>query len=119
LDAEGRAIDFATVFEAANRAGHVPADFNEKVARRTLQMMLHNAGLKQTFRSGLFEGDILLFFATKKEGEHSLPDTWRPHVTGNIEVYNIDCKHFEMTDPGPMQEIGAVLERKLKMANER
>jgi len=119
LDAEGRTVDFATVFEAASRAGHVPADFNEKVARRTLQMMLHNAGLKQTFRSGRFDGDILLFFATKKEGEHSLPDTWRPHVTGKIEVHTIDCKHFEMTDPGPMREIGAVLEQRLKLANER
>jgi pristinamycin I synthase-3/4 len=82
-------------------------------------MMLHNAGLKQTFRSGRFDGDILLFYAAKKEGEHSLPDTWRPHVTGNIEVHTIDCKHFEMTDAEPMREIGAILERRLKLATER
>ena len=116
---EGRPLDFATVYEAAKQAGHVPADFNERIARRTMQMMLHNAGLKQGFRSSRLDGDVLFFYATKKEGRHSLPEAWKPYVTGRIEVHNVDCKHFEMTDPGPVREIGRILEQHLRKLNHR
>ena len=111
---EGKRVDFAAVYDVANRAGHIPADFNEKIARKTLQMMLHNAALKQKFRSGCFDGDLLFFYADQKEGRHSLPETWKPHITGNIEVHTVHCKHFEMTDRGPIREIGRILDEHLK-----
>jgi thioesterase domain-containing protein len=59
---------------------------------------------------------MLFFYADKKDGRHSLPDTWKPHVTGSIEVHTIHCKHFEMIDPGPIKEIGRILEDRLRTA---
>jgi thioesterase domain-containing protein/acyl carrier protein len=113
---EGRPVDFAAVYEVASHTGHIPADFNEKIARKTLRMMLHNAALKQSFRSGYFDGDLLFFYAGRKEGLALQPETWQSHISGSIDVHSVDCKHFEMTDPGPIREIGRILEERLKRA---
>jgi thioesterase domain-containing protein len=41
------------------------------------------------------------------------PDEWKPFVKGEIEMYDIDCDHETMDDPGALAEIGSVLARKL------
>jgi thioesterase domain-containing protein len=107
-------VDFNILFDAANRAGHIPPDFDQKVARRTLQMMKHNAILEREFRARPFDGDILFFFAARKTGEYRRPEAWKPFVTGNIEVHTIDCRHGEMTEPVPLKEIGRILEQHLR-----
>ncbi|KAK3817436.1 MAG: Non-ribosomal peptide synthetase module [Benniella sp.] len=41
------------------------------------------------------------------------PDVWRPHVMGEIDVFDIDCEHNYMDQPAPMAEIGGVLAQRL------
>jgi hypothetical protein len=41
------------------------------------------------------------------------PDAWKPHVMGEIEVFDIDCVHLDMDQPGPLAKIGGVLAQKL------
>jgi amino acid adenylation domain-containing protein len=108
-----RPVDFAMLFQAADRAGHIPADFNQHIAKRTLQMMKHNAALGRSFRPGRFDGDIQFFFADQKKGEYSLPEAWQPFITGRIYTHVIHCKHSEMTEPVPLKEIGRILDRHL------
>ena len=107
-------VDFAVLFHAADRAGMIPADFNQKIAKRTFEMLQHNATLERNFRPSQFDGDVLFFFAARKKGDHRLPAAWQPFITGNLEVHSIDCKHGEMAEPGPLKEIGSILERKLQ-----
>jgi amino acid adenylation domain-containing protein len=107
-------VDFATLFHAADRAGHIPADFDQNIAKRTLQMMHHNADLERKFRPTTFDGNMLFFFAARKKGNYRLPEAWQPFITGSIEVHTIDCKHGQMTEPGPLKEIGRILERSLQ-----
>jgi thioesterase domain-containing protein/acyl carrier protein len=111
---EGKPLDFAAVYQAASRAGHIPADFDERIARRNMEMLLHNARLEKRFRAGHYEGDMLFFFADKKEEEHRLPSAWKPYVSGKIEVHTVHCKHYEMTEPAPLKAIGSILEQRLK-----
>jgi len=80
-------------------------------------MLLHNARLEQKFRAGRFEGDILFFFADRKEGEHRLPNAWHSYISGEIEVHTVHCKHYEMTEPAPLKIIGKVLNKKLRDVN--
>jgi amino acid adenylation domain-containing protein len=112
-DLEGKPLDFSTVYAAAKRAGHIPADFDERIARRNMEMLLHNALLEQEFRAGRFEGDILFFFAEMKEGEYRLPGSWQSYITGTIEVHTVRCKHYEMTEPAPLKTIGKILNQRL------
>lgn len=112
-----RKVDFAALFQAADRAGFVPVDFDQNMAKRTLMMMRHNAALGQKFRPGRFDGNLLFFFATEKKEKHQRPEAWQPFITGAIEVHNIHCKHGQMADPGPLKEVGRILERHLQMQN--
>ncbi|KAF9350088.1 hypothetical protein BGX34_001421, partial [Mortierella sp. NVP85] len=41
------------------------------------------------------------------------PDAWKPHVMGEIEVFDLDCVHLDMDQPGPLAKIGGVLAQKL------
>ncbi|KAK3805040.1 MAG: syringopeptin synthetase b [Benniella sp.] len=41
------------------------------------------------------------------------PDVWRPHVMGEIDVFDIDCDHNTMDQPVPLAEIGSVLSQRL------
>jgi len=107
-------LDFTAVYLAAKRAGQIPADFDERIARRNMQMLLHNSILEQKFRAGHYDGDILFFFADVKEGEYRLPSAWQPYISGKLETHTVHCKHYEMTEPAPIKMIGKILNQKLR-----
>ena len=107
-------LNFTAVYLAAKRAGQIPVDFDERIARRNMEMLLHNSILEQKFRAGHFDGDILLFFADVKEGEHRLPSAWQPYISGKLEIHTVHCKHYEMTEPAPLKAIGKILNHKLR-----
>jgi len=107
-------LDFTAVYLAAKRAGQIPADFDERIARRNMQMLLHNSILEQKFRAGYYDGDILFFFADVKEGEYRLPSGWQPYISGKLETHTVHCKHYEMTEPAPIKMIGKILNQKLR-----
>ena len=106
-------LNFDTVYEAARRIGEIPADFDERIARRNMEMLLHNSVLEQKFRAGHYDGDILFFFADMKEGEHRLPSAWEPYISGTMEIHTVHCKHHEMTEPAPLRLIGKILNQRL------
>jgi thioesterase domain-containing protein len=107
-------LDFTAVYLAAKRAGQVPADFDERIARRNMEMLLHNSILEQKFRASHYDGDILFFFADVKEGEYRLPNAWQPYISGKLEAHTVHCKHYEMTEPAPLKTIGKTLNQKLR-----
>jgi thioesterase domain-containing protein len=107
-------LNFTAIYLAAKRAGQIPADFDERIARRNMEMLLHNSILEQRFRVSHYDGDILFFFADVKDGEHRLPSAWQPYITGNLEVHTVHCKHYEMTEPAPLKVIGKILDQRLR-----
>jgi thioesterase domain-containing protein/acyl carrier protein len=107
-------LDFTAVYMAAKRAGQIPADFDERIARRNMEMLLHNSILEQKFRAGHYDGDILFFFADVKEGQYRLPSAWQPYISGKLETHTVHCKHYEMTEPAPIKTIGKILNQKLR-----
>jgi thioesterase domain-containing protein/acyl carrier protein len=107
-------LDFTAVYLAAKRAGQIPTDFDERIARRNMEMLLHNSILEQKFRAGHYDGDILFFFADVKDGEYRLPSAWQPYISGKLETHTVHCKHYEMTEPAPIKMIGKILNQKLR-----
>ena len=106
--------DFATAFAAAQSAGLIPPDMDEKVTRRMAQMMSHNSFLERAHRSAQFQGDILFFEATDNSRRSISPQSWAPYASGKIEVHQVACRHHEMMDPIPSRKIGAVLQQHLQ-----
>ena len=107
-------LDFTSVYLAAKRAGQIPTDFDERIARRNMEMLLHNSILEQKFRASHYDGDILFFFADIKEGEYRLPSAWEPYINGKLEIHTVHCKHYEMTEPAPIRMIGRILNQKFR-----
>ncbi|GAA2213769.1 non-ribosomal peptide synthetase DhbF [Nonomuraea monospora] len=62
-----------------------------------------------------YDGDVLFFRATVDTVDDTLTaDAWRPHVTGAIEAHDVACSHKDMTQPGPIAEIGAIVAARLQ-----
>jgi hypothetical protein len=41
-----------------------------------------------------------------RDAESSTPEAWRPYITGNIDIIDVDCSHEDMLLPGPSDIIG-------------
>lgn len=111
---KGKRLDFKTVYEEAKKAGEIPPDFDERIARRNMEMLLHNSRLERKFRADKYKGDILFFFADKKDAGHRLPSAWNAYVSGKIDIHSVHCKHYEMTEPAPLKTIGKILNERLR-----
>ncbi|MEV4114806.1 amino acid adenylation domain-containing protein [Nonomuraea sp. NPDC049695] len=63
----------------------------------------------------VYDGDVLFFRATVDTVDDTLTaDAWRPHVTGAIDNHDVACSHKDMTQPGPIAEIGAIVAARLE-----
>ncbi|MFD0475766.1 thioesterase domain-containing protein [Nonomuraea thailandensis] len=59
-----------------------------------------------------YDGDLLFFRAAIGDGPAA--DAWRPHVTGAVETHDVACGHRDMTQPGPIADIGAIVAARLR-----
>ncbi|MEV0390224.1 amino acid adenylation domain-containing protein [Nonomuraea sp. NPDC050643] len=62
-----------------------------------------------------YDGDMLFFRATAGTIDGTpAADAWRPHVSGAIETHDVACGHKDMTRPGPIADIGAIVAARLR-----
>ncbi|GAA4240025.1 hypothetical protein GCM10022254_63190 [Actinomadura meridiana] len=71
------------------------------------------SNLRGEHTSGTFDGTMLLFSATADRLGPPASDLWKPHVTGDVEVHEIDCSHGTMTQPRPLAAIARIVARRL------
>ena len=95
--------------------GHDPAasdsplaGIGEDVLERLATVFVDNHNLGARFASGVFHGDMLFFVATDRP-RPPRSDAWDLHVTGKVEVHDVDCAHGRMTQPRPLAVIGEVV----------
>ncbi|WP_411107760.1 amino acid adenylation domain-containing protein [Streptomyces sp. cmx-4-9] len=64
---------------------------------------------------GVYQGSVLYFFAAVDRGEMP-PDvaSWEPYVAQPLDIVRMDCNHGQMTQPGPIGEVGRVLTARLR-----
>ncbi|MBB3108623.1 nonribosomal peptide synthetase DhbF [Paenibacillus phyllosphaerae] len=62
-----------------------------------------------------YKGDLLFFRSTIIPDWFAPidPKTWTPYIDGELEQYDIACRHKDMCQPGPLAEIGERLAIKL------
>ncbi|GAA0258953.1 non-ribosomal peptide synthetase [Saccharothrix mutabilis subsp. mutabilis] len=74
------------------------------------EVFADNLTLTATGTTARFDGDVLFFTATADKTDDSpVPADWRAHVTGDVHAHRVDCRHGDLTRPGPLAEVGAVL----------
>ncbi|ADG80271.1 Amino acid adenylation domain protein OS=Tsukamurella paurometabola (strain ATCC 8368 / DSM/ CCUG 35730 / CIP 100753 / JCM 10117 / KCTC 9821 / NBRC 16120/ NCIMB 702349 / NCTC 13040) OX=521096 GN=Tpau_3693 PE=4 SV=1 [Tsukamurella paurometabola] len=65
------------------------------------------------------DGDLLFFTAARNPATSATYPLWEPYFTGTIVNHDVDCEHKDMTQPGPITEIGRALNSALLRAEER
>ncbi|KAF9945950.1 hypothetical protein BGZ72_000834, partial [Mortierella alpina] len=76
----------------------------------------NNSRLCSLERPSIFNGDLIIFRAMVEEDIAApmiMHDDWKPYVRGDIELFDIDCKHQHMNRPEVAAEIAHVLSQKL------
>jgi amino acid adenylation domain-containing protein len=64
--------------------------------------------------TGVFDGDMVVFYTTQNETSWDLSLQWRPYVTGEITKYPVDCEHLEMLSPESIIMYGKQLKLSLE-----
>ncbi|MCC9024348.1 amino acid adenylation domain-containing protein [Bacillus nakamurai] len=108
-------LDFDSALEILRREGSALASLDESVMMNLKDTYVNSVGLLGKYTPQPFHGDVLFFRSTviPEWFDPIEPDTWKPYITGEIERYDLDCRHKDLCQPGPLAEIGAILAKKL------
>jgi nonribosomal peptide synthetase DhbF len=99
--------------ELLRRKGDILSNLEDRHLSAMLEIQKNNGHLAATFVPKRFDGDLLIIAATQDKREPPT-DAWRPYVRGQIRVHQVACRHEQMTEPGPLAEIGQVLAAELE-----
>ncbi|MEV6602106.1 alpha/beta fold hydrolase [Actinoplanes sp. NPDC051346] len=77
---------------------------------RVLDLMLSNVqAMLLDEEPDRYSGDVLLVAALRDRQPWMTPESWKSRVDGSIQVVEVDCRHHELIDPGPVAEVCAAL----------
>ncbi|MFB9902779.1 amino acid adenylation domain-containing protein [Allokutzneria oryzae] len=109
-DLRGEPLQLSTVVDVLSREGSPLANLDGPAHAALTEVYLNTNLLVRAFDHDRFGGDVTFFRATVDTIDDTLtPDSWTPHVAGRIVNHDIACSHKDMTQPGPIAEIGAIL----------
>ena len=95
------------------RKRHLPTTVSKCEIAAMMKAYKHNIILASKFVPRCFDGDLLLFIASRNATEPRR-NIWTTHAKRRIRSYEIACEHANMLDPGPLGEIASLLALELK-----
>ncbi|MFJ6695101.1 amino acid adenylation domain-containing protein [Streptomyces sp. NPDC091272] len=102
------------VLATLHREGSALAGLPDRTLSAVVDIVVNNARLMRAHTHRRFDGEVLFFTAAAPREESWLtPNAWAPY-TGGLENHELDCLHPELTQPGPLDEVCAVLAARLK-----
>ncbi|MFF7768766.1 alpha/beta fold hydrolase, partial [Streptomyces massasporeus] len=106
--------DITRLLELIRTESSVLANLETEQVRGLVDIVINNIHLMDAYDPEMFDGDVLFFTATEGKVEDWMSyEAWVPYVKGQVENHLIACEHTEMTEPGPLREIGTVVSRAL------
>ncbi|KAG0223092.1 hypothetical protein BGW42_006104 [Actinomortierella wolfii] len=101
----------------ARSKGKESSEDEKSFIEMVVDIAQNNVRLRNDFKPSVFGGNLTFFRATVPSTQGSLvdPESWRPFVRGEINVYDITCKHVEMDTPDHIAAIGKVIAQKLEI----
>ncbi|WP_280469686.1 non-ribosomal peptide synthetase, partial [Nocardia brasiliensis] len=106
---------------AADRFGEqLESPVIQRLVAQATKVLINNSTLLDGFTSPCFDGDLTVFAAAIDEAGNRTADAateferaWRPHVSGRIEVREVDCAHGDFDRPENMHRVGRMLDELL------
>ncbi|MFI6041103.1 amino acid adenylation domain-containing protein [Nocardia sp. NPDC051321] len=106
---EGRSLNRRQVVDILRGEGSALAGITEVTPRAMIDNFANAVVLESEPRQVRVDGDLLFFTASRNPATKATYDLWQPYFAGGIENHDIDCEHKDMTQPGPIAEIGRIL----------
>ncbi|POM23713.1 Dimodular nonribosomal peptide synthase [Actinomadura rubteroloni] len=120
MTGEDGPLDRDRVMAILRAEGSALANLREFTPAAMIDNFATSARLEKDAAFGRFDGDLLFFTAALNPAElgkgtaSPTCDLWRPYIGGTIADHSIACEHKDMTQPGPIAEIGAVVDAALR-----
>jgi nonribosomal peptide synthetase DhbF len=112
-------LDFANVLSVLRGEGSPLANLDQDTIMRLKQIYLNTNQIVRAFDHRVYRGDLLFFRATVETADENLTAaTWQPYIDGQIINHEIACSHKDITQPGPLAEIGASIAASLQAIQE-
>lgn len=113
---DGKPLDMANAIEILRRDGSALASLEEETILNLKETYVNSVGLLGKYVPKQFHGNLVFFRSTiiPEWFDPISPDTWLSYIDGEIEQYDIDCRHKDLCQPGPLTEIGQVLANRLQ-----
>lgn len=108
-------LDLASAIEILRQDGSALASLDEETILNLKETYVNSVKILKEYSPKAFTGDILFFRSTiiPEWFEPIYPESWKPYIHGEIEQYDIDCRHKDMCQPAPLAEIGRILAKKM------
>ncbi|AJS59351.1 amino acid adenylation domain-containing protein [Paenibacillus sp. IHBB 10380] len=108
-------LDMNSAIEILRSDGSALASLEESTILNLKETYVNSVRILGSFVPKRYHGDLLFFRSTVIPDwfDPIAPETWNPYIDGQIEQYDIDCRHKDLCQPEPLAEIGRVLVAKL------
>ncbi|NQX71712.1 amino acid adenylation domain-containing protein [Paenibacillus alba] len=109
-------LDMAAAIEILQSDGSALASLEPSVIMSLKETYVNSVRILGAFKPISYTGDLLFFHSTIIPDWFTpiSPDTWKPYIQGEIEQYDLACRHKDLCQPEPLAEIGRILADKLE-----
>ncbi|MFJ1747310.1 amino acid adenylation domain-containing protein [Streptomyces sp. NPDC088116] len=108
-------LEYARVTEILRQQDGVLGSLEERHVAALHEVFENNSRIARGHVPGMYVGDVLFFEAELgKPADAPGPQVWAPFLEGSIDSHPVKATHDDLTRPGPLAEIGAILADRLR-----
>ncbi|MBS7529946.1 amino acid adenylation domain-containing protein [Hazenella sp. IB182353] len=109
-------LDLQGALDILRKDGSALASLKDENILNLRETYVNSVGILSRYSPTVYNGNLLFFRSTiiPEWFDPISPDSWKSYVNGEIEQYDIVCRHKDMCQPEPLAEIGSILEEKLR-----
>ncbi|UOQ42595.1 thioesterase domain-containing protein [Halobacillus salinarum] len=109
-------LDMENAVEILRSDGSALASLDDETIYNLKETYANSVRILSEYKPKAFAGNVLFFRSTiiPEWFEPIETETWTPYITGTLQQYDIDCRHKDMCQPGPLKKIGSILAEQLK-----
>jgi thioesterase domain-containing protein/acyl carrier protein len=112
-------VTLAQLVDQGHAAGRLPSDFCLAQAERIAAVFRNMIRIYSDYPLRKWDGPMLLLRALRRSEEADSPPDWSPHVTGSLEVVDLDCAHMDLASAAWSPKIAALVASRLARIDER
>ncbi|AXM89914.1 non-ribosomal peptide synthetase [Anoxybacillus ayderensis G10] len=113
---DGKPLNLENTIEMLRGDGSALASLEESTIFNLKNTYVNSVRILSEYMPRRYKGDLLFFRSTiiPEWFDPIEPEAWLPYIDGRIIQYDIECRHKDMCQPGPLAEIGRVLADQLR-----